>query len=134
MGLRSKISKDLSRRSRSQSGSPLMRDISSTTSREMPVRARSWPWSSSTTGLGQVIANYYGITHESLGNYIAMASGQASNPQTQADCMFYSEFVPGTIGADEQAIGSGCVYPHPVTTIANQLEAKGLTWKGYMED
>ncbi|MDX6667669.1 MAG: phosphatidylinositol-3-phosphatase, partial [Solirubrobacteraceae bacterium] len=69
-----------------------------------------------------------------LGNYIAMISGQASNPQTQADCMIYSEFVPGTIGADDQALGNGCVYPQAVKTIANQLEAKGLTWKGFMED
>ena len=30
--------------------------------------------------------------------------------------------------------GAGCVYPSAVTTIANQLDADGLTWKGYMED
>ncbi|MFN2538176.1 MAG: alkaline phosphatase family protein, partial [Mycobacteriales bacterium] len=30
--------------------------------------------------------------------------------------------------------GMGCVYPAQVKTIANQLEAKGLSWKGYMED
>src|SRR5205085_1812556 len=31
-------------------------------------------------------------------------------------------------------VGSGCVYPASVKTIANQLAAKGLTWKAYMED
>src|SRR5688500_3689439 len=54
-GLRSKISNDFSRLARIQSGSPLIFDISSTTSREMPLRARSWPWSSSTTGAGLVM-------------------------------------------------------------------------------
>jgi hypothetical protein len=52
MGLRWKISSDLMRFSRIQSGSPLMRDSSSTTSLEMPLRATSWPCSFSATGLG----------------------------------------------------------------------------------
>ena len=83
---------------------------------------------------GQLVSNYYGIGHESLDNYIAMVSGQAPNPQTQADCQLYTDFVPGTMGADGQALGSGCVYPAAVKTVADQLEAKGRTWKGYMED
>src|SRR6476661_6599352 len=82
---------------------------------------------------GQFLPQYYGIGHESLDNYIAMVSGQGPNPQTQADCQFFTEFSPGTIGADGQAFGSGCVYPATVKTVADQLEAKGLTWKGYME-
>jgi phosphatidylinositol-3-phosphatase len=83
---------------------------------------------------GAFIPNYYGITHESLGNYIALVSGQGSNPQTQADCMFYTEFSGAAFGPDGQLLGQGCVYPTTVTTIANQLEGIGLTWKGYMED
>ena len=63
-----------------------------------------------------------------------MVSGQAPNPITQSDCQFYMDMVPGTIGADGQAFGQGCVYPSPVKTIADQLRAKGLTWRGYMED
>ena len=31
-------------------------------------------------------------------------------------------------------LGQGCVYPASVKTVANQLQAKGLSWKGYMED
>ena len=31
-------------------------------------------------------------------------------------------------------MGDGCVYPSSVQTVANQLTAKGLSWKGYMED
>src|SRR5262249_14864576 len=46
----------------------------------------------------------------------------------------WTDVMPGTIGADGQAMGSGVVYPAAVKTIADQLEAKGLTWRGYMED
>ena len=37
---------------------------------------------------GAFIPEYYGVTHLSLGNYIALVSGQGSNPQTQADCQY----------------------------------------------
>src|SRR5256885_16925251 len=47
---------------------------------------------------------------------------------------FSFNFVPGVIAPDGQAIGQGCVYPTGVKTVADQLEAAGLTWKGYMED
>ena len=63
-----------------------------------------------------------------------MVSGQGSNPQTQADCQVYSDFAGGAIGLDGQALGQGCVYPSTVKTIADQLAARNLTWKGYMED
>jgi hypothetical protein len=83
---------------------------------------------------GAFIPQYYGITHESLGNYIGLVSGQGANVETQADCQIYSDFVGGVIGLDGQAIGQGCVYPSSVKTVADQLTARGLTWKGYMED
>jgi len=83
---------------------------------------------------GAFLPDYYGVTHLSLGNYIALVSGQGSNPQTQADCQFYSEFAGTVFGADGQLLGQGCVYPASVTTIADQLSANGLKWKGYMED
>ena len=83
---------------------------------------------------GAILPNYYGIGHFSLDNYIAMISGQAPNPVTQSDCQKFTEFVQTGTGADGQAIGQGCVYPAGVSTLVNQLEAKGLTWKGYMED
>ena len=83
---------------------------------------------------GQLLANFYATTHLSLGNYIALVSGQASNPVTQADSPAFMDVFPGTIGADGQAVGQGSVYPPAVKTIADQLEAKNLTWRGYMED
>jgi hypothetical protein len=83
---------------------------------------------------GAFIPEYYAVTHLSLGNYTAMVSGQGSNPQIQADCQIFSDFVGGLIGPDGQALGQGCVYPATVKTIADQLTQRGLTWKGYMED
>jgi hypothetical protein len=83
---------------------------------------------------GAFIPEYHGVTHLSLGNYIGFVSGQGSNPQTQADCQVFSDFVGGLIGPDGQALGDGCVYPATVETIADQLEARGRTWMGYMED
>lgn len=35
---------------------------------------------------------------------------------------------------DGQAVGQGCVFPSEMQTVANQLQAHGLTWRGYMED
>ncbi|HLW70730.1 MAG TPA: alkaline phosphatase family protein [Candidatus Binataceae bacterium] len=89
------------------------------------------------TSKGELLTHYYAIGHYSLDNYIAMVSGQAPTPQTQRDCIHdYQDFAPAAAAADSfgQVKGSGCVYPDSVRTIANQLEAKGLTWGGYMED
>jgi hypothetical protein len=83
---------------------------------------------------GGFLPQYYGVTHLSLGNYVALVSGQGSNPQTQADCQSYNEFVGAGFDANGQALGQGCVYPSSVKTVADQLAARGLTWKGYMED
>jgi hypothetical protein len=86
------------------------------------------------TAQGQLLTQYYGIGHQSLDNYVAMVSGQAPNSETQSDCQIFTDVTPGTAGADGQSIGQGCVYPGWVQTIAGQLTAQGLTWKGYMED
>jgi YD repeat-containing protein len=83
---------------------------------------------------GAYLPNYYGIGHESNDNYIAMTSGQAPNPQNQADCQNFDDFTPGTMGANGQAVGSGCVFPASVPTIASQLSGAGFTWRDYNED
>ena len=86
------------------------------------------------TAVGEYLPQYFGIGHQSLDNYIAMVSGQGPNPVTQADCQLYTDVVPGTIGADGQAAGSGCVYPSNVQTVGNQLQAAGHSWRAYAED
>jgi hypothetical protein len=82
---------------------------------------------------GAYLPNYYGVGHNSLDNYIAMISGQAPNPSTQADCATYTDVTPAGLASDGQETGTGCVYPTDVPTIADQLTAAGLTWGSYDE-
>jgi hypothetical protein len=84
---------------------------------------------------GAMLQNYYGIGHHSNDNYVAFISGQAPNPQNQADCPVFSDFpTPAVFGANGQIDGSGCVFPASVSNVATQLTAAGKTWKAYMED
>ena len=87
---------------------------------------------------GTLLPNYYGIGHESNPNYLALISGQGPNPQTQADCQSYDDFLPSPAVFDPrgngQAVGTGCVYPPEVKTLPDQLDAAKLQWRGYMED
>jgi len=85
---------------------------------------------------GLLLSRYYAVGHNSLDNYLALVSGQAPNEDTQGDCLRYSDFQlrAPTLDAAGQALGRGCVYPRLVPSLADQLEAAGLTWKGYMED
>jgi len=83
---------------------------------------------------GALLRQYHGIGHFSLDNYIAMIAGIAPTRETQLDCSRYLDFVETGRAPDGQPIGAGCVYPSHVSTVANQLDAKGLTWKAYMED
>jgi hypothetical protein len=83
---------------------------------------------------GALLTQYYATGHVSNDNYISMVSGQGPNPQNQSDCQYYDDFQGTGPLYDGQAVGTGCVYPSSVPTVANQLTAAHLTWKGYMED
>ncbi len=84
---------------------------------------------------GAKLTNYYGIGHFSNDNYIALISGQAPNPANQSDCQVFADFPTGaTTAPNGQINGSGCVFPASVPTVADQLDAAHLTWKGYMQD
>ncbi|HJQ09460.1 MAG TPA: alkaline phosphatase family protein [Gemmatimonadaceae bacterium] len=83
---------------------------------------------------GAFLRQYHGIAHYSLGNYLAMIAGVPPTPKIQIDCPSFDDFVQTGVARDGQLIGDGCVYPTSVKTIANQLEAKRLTWGGFMED
>src|SRR5579871_2235967 len=97
--------------------------------------ASTAPYLSKTlTSQGVLLSQYYGIGHESNDNYLAEISGQGPNADTQADCQSYTNFVQTTTAAPGQAVGQGCVFPANVRTVADQLQAARLSWKGYMED
>jgi Phosphoesterase family. len=83
---------------------------------------------------GAFLRQYYGIGHSSLDNYIAMISGIAPTPETQADCGVFADFQQRGMAPLDQASGKGCVYPLHVQTLATQLTRRGLTWAAYMED
>lgn len=83
---------------------------------------------------GVLLDQYYGTGHASLDNYISMISGQGPNIQTQSDCQVYTNFVRLGTFTPGQAVGTGCVYPAGVKTIADQLSSSGRTWRGYMQE
>ena len=95
-----------------------------------PYLARTLP------ARGALLTHYYAIGHASLGNYIALVSGQAPNLATQLDCSNYVDFRASAPALDEhgQLRGQGCVYPRSVGSLPDQLEAAGLSWRAYMED
>jgi hypothetical protein len=103
-------------------------------------------------GQGVLVKNYYGTGHFSFDNYLASVSGQATQPDTQADCPYYDHFsghvdTSGSLRSDPNygqmtsaqgangAIGAnGCVYPASVPTLFKQFDAAKVSWKGYAQD
>jgi hypothetical protein len=112
---------------------------------------------------GALLKNYYGTGHFSLDNYTSMVSGQGPSPADQNDCPVYADAQGSVLtsstkdgpttdrgqfaetgapyanpiagGAAEGAHGgTGCVYPASVPTLFNQLDAAGVSWKGYAQD
>ena len=81
---------------------------------------------------GALLKRYYAIGHASLGNYVALISGQAPNQETQLDCPDFTQFQLSSPGLDAhgQAHGVGCVYPLMVRTLPDQLEVRGLHVEG----
>src|SRR5689334_5479685 len=83
---------------------------------------------------GVLLNKFYGTAHNSLNNYIGQISGQGPSKQQQSDCQYFTDFVQTGTEDPQQAIGDGCVYPKAVKSLPNQLDSKGLRWKGYMQD
>jgi hypothetical protein len=101
---------------------------------------------------GVLLSNYYGTGHFSLDNYISLVSGQATQPDTQADCAEYTSFsgsvdLTGSLstnpdygqmvsaaGPNAAAGSNGCVYPAGVQTLFNQLDTNHVSWKAYAQD
>ena len=85
--------------------------------------------------MGALLQNYYSTGHASNDNYISLISGQAPNISNQSDCVFYGDFVGlAPLTPADQTVGLGCVFPAGTGTVVDELDAAGLSWKGYMED
>ncbi len=82
---------------------------------------------------GELLVRYDAVAHEELANEVALLSGQGPTPQTAANCPTYASIEPTSLGADEQVLGSGCVYPSSTQTLAGELTAKHLTWRAYVQ-
>lgn len=101
---------------------------------------------------GALLQNYYGTGHSSQDNYVALASGQAPQTDTQDDCDAYTAFsgsldMNGSLrtnpnfgqfvsaaGPNASPNANGCVYPKSVPTVFNQLDAGHVSWKLYNQD
>ncbi len=81
---------------------------------------------------GALLTQYYATGHASNDNYVSQASGQAPNPQNQADCGVFSNFLPSSAkpAVDGQVVGKGCVFPTSVATLGNQLSETGPELEG----
>ena len=88
---------------------------------------------------GVFFAGYYAVGHASLDNYVALASGQAPFSSTNQDCIDYHD-TGGTVDSSgfyhppSGPQDTGCVFPNSVKTLADQMDAARLSWRGYMED
>ncbi len=91
-------------------------------------------FSKTLTKQGVLLTQYFGTAHYSLGNYLAMISGQGGTKQTRDDCEVFEDFVSTGTTPDGQEKGKGCVYPATVKTLPDQLAGLGIAWRGYMED
>jgi hypothetical protein len=84
---------------------------------------------------GELLRQYYGTGHYSLDNYVSAVSGQGPAPANQNDCPTYVNVAPGTSAPDGQTHAkTGCVYPASVSTLFNQLQDNGVSWKDYAQD
>jgi len=82
---------------------------------------------------GELLVHYDAVAHEELADEVALLSGQGPTAEAVANCPSYTEITPTGVGADEQVLGSGCVYPSATQTLAGQLLAKHLTWRAYVQ-
>jgi phosphatidylinositol-3-phosphatase len=74
--------------------------------------------------------DYFGVTHPSEPNYMANLAG--SNFGVQDDNQFYC--TPADAGTDPHCTGTTVNHTVSAPTLADQLTAAGMTWKGYFQN
>jgi hypothetical protein len=82
---------------------------------------------------GELLPGFHAVAHEELANEAALISGQGPTLETAANCPNYTDILSTGTGADEQLLGTGCVYPSSTQTLPGQLEAKHLSWRAYVQ-
>jgi hypothetical protein len=83
---------------------------------------------------GELLSNYYAVAQGDLANEVALIGGQGPTPATAVNCPEYKDVSPGTLNAEGQAEGDGCVYPAEAKTLPGQLVEDKKSWKAYIED
>jgi hypothetical protein len=83
---------------------------------------------------GVLLTSYYGTAHNSQGNYVAQVSGQGPTVEMQRDCKVFANLNAVRVAAYDQRVGHGCVFDARTPTLMKQLDAKRLSWRGYMQD
>lgn len=78
------------------------------------IGASDAPYINSLASQGALATNYYGISHPSLPNYLALAGGSTFG--VDSDC-----------SPSSSCQGTG-------QSLADQLQSAGISWKAYMED
>ncbi len=86
------------------------------------------------TKRGKLLSRFHAVAHGSLPSLIAMISGQPPTPETLANCPSYDDLLPGRLTAAGLAVGTGCVYPSSVQTVADQLATIAYRWRAYVQD
>ena len=74
--------------------------------------------------------NYFGVTHPSEPNYMANIAG--SNFGVQDDNQFYC--TPALASTDPDCFGTTVNHTVAAPTLADQLTAAGMTWRGYFQN
>jgi hypothetical protein len=82
---------------------------------------------------GALLVRYHGVAAGSLANGIALLSGQGPTAQTAAGCAAFTDVASAGMGADEQVLGEGCVYPTATKTLPAQLAQKHLKARAYVQ-
>jgi hypothetical protein len=84
---------------------------------------------------GQLVPGYSLLDSNPLPNNVALISGQRPNTSTRGGCTVYASF-PTSSKLDKRGLvpGSGCIYPVEALTLADQIGAGHMAWRGYIED
>ncbi len=102
------------------------------------------PYINQLAGRYNLATNYFGVTHPSLPNYLALVSGDTQGifddckPGATVTCPA-AEFVPGKEYPGLLLTGAQVAHqqaqPHLFTStnLVDQLETHGLSWRAYME-